>query len=160
MQTVWRVTRNHADAQDAIQAALSVAWRRKEVLAIHPNPVALMLKICIDSSLDLVKKKRCTRHTLERYCQSESVSIKSVCPSENVQNEEFVSLILSEIHKLPRNLSEAILLRLVNDLPYSEIASALDCSEVAARKYVQRGRALLQARLRGLKLDEVPGVKR
>lgn len=160
MQTVWRVTRNQADAEDAIQAALSTAWRRREVLAAHPNPVALMLKICIDASLDLVKKKRSTRGTLERYVNADIQPTRIAAPSELAESEESIALILFEIQQLPRNLSEAILMRLVNELPYSEIASALDCTEVAARKYVQRGRTQLQARLRCLDLDQFTGGNR
>ncbi len=160
MQTVWRVTRNHADAEDAVQAALSTAWRRKEVLAIHPNPMALMLKICIDASLDLVKKRRSRRSTLERYVQTSNGSNKATTPSTHAEGEESIAIILFEIHQLPRNLSEAILMRLVNDLPYSEIASVLDCTEVAARKYVQRGRDQLQARLRCLDLSQLTGDNR
>jgi RNA polymerase sigma-70 factor, ECF subfamily len=160
MQTVWRVTRNQADAEDAIQAALSTAWRRREVIAIHPNPAALMLKICIDASLDLVKKRKSTRRTLERYINGDFHPACSTAPPEYIESQESVSAILSEIHQLPRNLSEAILMRLVNDLPYSEIASVLECTEVAARKYVQRGRSLLQARLRCLDPDQFTGGSR
>ena len=108
----------------------------------------------------LVKKKRSTRSTLERYVNSELQPARMAAPTELVESEESVSLILSEIQQLPRNLSEAILMRLVNELPYSDIALALDCTEVAARKYVQRGRSQLQARLRCLDLDQFTGGNR
>ncbi len=160
MQTVWRVTRNQADAEDAIQAALSTAWRRREVIDVHPNPAALMLKICIDASLDLVKKRRSIQRTLERYGNVDHPASPDATPREQIECQESVSAILSEIHQLPGNLSKAILMRLVNDSPYCEIALVLECTEVAARKYVQRGRALLQDRLRCLDLDQINGGNR
>ena len=160
IQTTWRITRNQADAEDAIQAALSIAWRRKEVFMDHPNPVALMLKICIDASLDLLKKNRSTRNTLNKFAESSPSPMSipfSLTPASRLESEESLSVLLSEIKKLPGNLCQAILLRLVDEMPYPDIAAALGCTEVAARKYVQRGREELQTRLRDLKLDPYSG---
>ena len=158
IQTTWRITRNHADAEDAIQAALCIAWRRKEILAAHPNPVALMLKICIDASLDLLKKNRSTRNTLDKFVDNGLNSVRSVAnltPPIQMEKSESFAMLISEIEKLPRNISQAILMRLVDEVPYPEIASVLECTEVAARKYVQRGREALQTRLRQLNVEPI-----
>jgi RNA polymerase sigma-70 factor, ECF subfamily len=163
IQTTWRITRNQADAEDAIQAALCIAWRRRAVLADHPNPVALMLKICIDASLDLLKKNRSTRKTLNSFAATQNCqnySATNMVPASQVEtNEAFAALIL-EIERLPPKVSQAILMRLVDETPYPEIAAALECTEVAARKYVQRGRETLQTRLRQKSLDAFAGESR
>ena len=48
---------------------------------------------------------------------------------------------------LSPTLSDAVLLRVVLELPYSEIAVRLECSEAAARTRVARGLAQLQAEM-------------
>ena len=46
-----------------------------------------------------------------------------------------------------RKQATAVLLRLVEQMPYDQIAAALDCSEVTARVHVQRGREELRQKL-------------
>lgn len=48
---------------------------------------------------------------------------------------------------LPTSLAEAISLRIAQDLPYSEVARRLGCTEGAARVRVARGLSKLSARL-------------
>ena len=49
------------------------------------------------------------------------------------------------VARLPDKQRGAIALRFLGDLPYAEIAAALDCSEAAARQNVRAGLAGLRA---------------
>ena len=49
-----------------------------------------------------------------------------------------------------RIVAQAILLRLVEEMPYAEISEAMGCSEATARVHVKRGRENLQERLADL----------
>ena len=51
--------------------------------------------------------------------------------------------ILAAIGRLPRNQAIAVLMRLLQDQPYSDIALVLGCSEVTARIHVSKARAKL-----------------
>ena len=55
--------------------------------------------------------------------------------------------IQNAISKLPRNQAVAVILRVVQEQPYTEVAQTLGCSETTARIHVMRGRAKLSRRL-------------
>jgi RNA polymerase sigma-70 factor (ECF subfamily) len=61
-----------------------------------------------------------------------------------LSEEELTDEILAAIRRLSHRQAMAITLRVFEDLPYEQIAAAMDCSEATARKHVQRARAQLQ----------------
>ena len=52
MRTVWRVTRDPELAEDAFQDALLTTWRKLPQVAAHPNPPALVLRLCLTAAVD------------------------------------------------------------------------------------------------------------
>ena len=46
MRTVWRISRDPNDAEDAFQEALLTVWKRWDRIVTHSNPHALILHIC------------------------------------------------------------------------------------------------------------------
>jgi DNA-directed RNA polymerase specialized sigma24 family protein len=63
IRTIWRIVRDPEDAQDTLQEVLTIIWKRRQRICGHPNPRALILKICIDASYDHLRKHR--RHRTE-----------------------------------------------------------------------------------------------
>ena len=57
IRTAWRITRNAADAEDAIQEALVIIWKRRHRLTVHASPQALVLKICVDAACDVARRR-------------------------------------------------------------------------------------------------------
>ncbi len=55
--------------------------------------------------------------------------------------------IRAAMSRLPQTQIEAVQLRIADDLPYSEVARILGCSEGAARVRVSRGLTTLAAQL-------------
>ncbi|MCK7462047.1 MAG: hypothetical protein MZU84_08305 [Sphingobacterium sp.] len=51
MRTVWRIVRHEEAAEDALQDALAVIWKKRDAVARHPNPRALILKIAVAAAL-------------------------------------------------------------------------------------------------------------
>jgi RNA polymerase sigma-70 factor (ECF subfamily) len=51
------------------------------------------------------------------------------------------------IRGLPAKYRDALILRTVQDLPYAEVAEALDIPETTARSLVHRGKSLLLPKL-------------
>lgn len=100
------------------------------------------------------------RHQLSRYYRrgkSErralnrlKADLPDLTPVEAARIEELAELdsLRNELHKAVGRLSaeqrEAILLRIVDELPYSEVADRLGTSQEAARARVSRGLRLLQ----------------
>ncbi|MDD8011809.1 MAG: hypothetical protein PHX73_11995, partial [Acidobacteriota bacterium] len=42
MRTIWRILREKQAAEDALQDALAVIWKKRGTVARHPNPPALI----------------------------------------------------------------------------------------------------------------------
>ena len=47
MRSIWRIVRQRESAEDALQDALAVIWRKRHEVARHPRPEALILRIAL-----------------------------------------------------------------------------------------------------------------
>ena len=146
MRSIWRIVRQREAAEDALQDALTVIWRKREAVARHPNPQALILRISLDAAYDAVRKAR-------RRLRREIGALPERCPDvrasapEDAEARSLRARILEAIGRLPKRQATAVLLRLVEERSYTEIAGAMGCSETTARIHVMRARAALSRRL-------------
>jgi RNA polymerase sigma-70 factor (ECF subfamily) len=139
----YRIAGNPDDARDAMQEALATVWKRWERIQHHPNPQALVLKICINAACDMLRRRiRLSQHEAS---QPQNVEPTDPSPSANEElaRQELKSEIMNAIGQLPANQAEAILMRFVQELPYEAIASAMGCREATVRTHIARGRSRL-----------------
>ncbi len=144
MRSIWRVVRSSALAEDAFQDALAVIWKKLRLVHRHPNPQALVLKICLNAAYDSLRKRK-------RLLGHEEISILHNRPDPSDQGavhslaaKEVEAEVLRAIGRLPRKQALAVLMRIVHEEPFEVIARTLECSEVTARIHVSKGRARLQ----------------
>lgn len=142
-RSVWRIVRDRDDFEDAFQEALATVWKKLDHIRRHPNPHALILRICVNASYDVLRKK--SRQRRREELDAVPVDFPDQAPSaaDLLHSSEEQAQIYQAIGQLPRNQAEAVLMRFAQELPYSDIAQALGCSEVAARKHVERARTRL-----------------
>jgi len=151
MQSIWRIVRDPEMAKDTLQESLTKIWKRLDRIRRHPNPRALILKICLNAAIDsLRKRKRLHQHEktepLHRFpIQSDTKDY------EALERKKIEAEILEAIKRLPRRQAVAVLMRLIQDQPYAAIAQAMECSETTVRIHVSRGRARLSQWLSHLK---------
>ncbi len=50
MRSIWRVVRNTDVAEDCLQDAFAIVWKKRFQIRLHPNPQALVLKICLNAA--------------------------------------------------------------------------------------------------------------
>jgi RNA polymerase sigma factor (sigma-70 family) len=144
IRSIWRVTRNAADADDAMQNALMAIWRRRNRIIGHSSPRALILRICIDAACDVARRRARHRNRLEPHDPADE-PVGNAPPAWAVlARRELSDEILAAINRLSRCQAVAITLRIFEDLPYGQIAAALHCSEATARKHVERARRHLR----------------
>ncbi len=147
MRTIWRVVRHPQMAEDTLQEALTIIWKKLERIQRHPHPQALILKICLNAAYDSLRKTRRSQKF------KDPVFIQKFSPSseetfyQDLEGKEMKHEILNAISKLPRQQAVAVLMRIVQELPYDVIAQAMNCSEITARIHVARGRKRLSQRL-------------
>ena len=150
IRSVLRVLRDPDDADDALQEALTMICKRLKRIKCHPNPQALILRICIDAAHDRMRRKLHQR----RHRSLEPVCDQTVDPApgtvERISRQEVRAEVLRAIGRLPRRQATAFLLRVVEEQSYRSIAQALGCRENTARTHVIRARDALKNMLAGL----------
>jgi RNA polymerase sigma-70 factor (ECF subfamily) len=154
-RVVWRIVRNPEDAEDTLQDALSTIWKKRRLVCTHPNPQALILKICINAAYDTLRKRRRRRKHEEPTAlhldtqQEDKPRLTNSLPAsqtsalDKLVQKETEREILEAIGRLPRNQAVAVLMRIVKEQPYEVIAQAMGCSQSTVRIHVARGRARL-----------------
>jgi len=147
IRSIWRIVRNHQDAEDAMQDALLAIWKCWDRVCGHPNPQAMVLKMCVDAAYDLIRRRfRGRRHNTLSALLIEPQD-QSPTPSKSAEISEQYDELMAAISHMPRRQATAILMRVIEGQSYRDIASVLGCAEVTARKHVARGRDRLQTAL-------------
>ena len=153
MRSIWRIVRQREAAEDALQDALALVWRKRHEVAGHPNPEALILRIAVSSAYDAVRKgTRRLRHEIRSLPEGQA---RDAAPSaaKEIEDRDLRAAILGAIGRLPRRQATAVLLHIVEEQSYADIAQAMGCSESTVRVHVARGRAGLARQL----AHELPG---
>ena len=144
MRSIWQVVRNADLAEDCLQDALAVVWKKRFQIRLHPNPRALILKICLNAACDSLRR-------LERMRRQTDLSRLDNAPAptghnadRDLEEREIEEQVQQAIRRLPRKRALAVMMRLINEESFEAIAHALDCSEITARIHISRGRAQLR----------------
>lgn len=143
IRSIWRIVRDPQEAEDTLQNALAIIWRRLKRIHSHPNPHALILRICLNSAYDTLRKRKRDRlhegtETLKQLPDQSTTDAPEVLEKKKIEAE-----ILRAIGRLPRKEALAVIMRIVQGQPYDAIAEALGCREVTVRIHVSKGRAQL-----------------
>lgn len=148
---VWRVLRDTDQAEDALQDALLCIWKKRRVVLAHPNPPALILRMCFQTAIDRLRQYI----RLRTEPIPATASINATSPLDCMIGEETRRQILIKIAQLPGQQAEAIYLRVIEQMPYDDIAAALSCTASTARAHVRRARERLRQDLAPLMPNEV-----
>ena len=144
MRFIWRIVRNADLAEDCLQDALAVVWKKRFQIRLHPNPRALILKICLNAACDSLRR-------LERMRRQTDLSQLDNAPAppdhdadRDLEEREIEEQVQQAIRRLPRKRALAVMMRLMHEESFEAIALALDCSEITVRIHISRGRAQLR----------------
>jgi RNA polymerase sigma factor (sigma-70 family) len=142
-RSIWRIVRNREAAEDTLQDALTIIWKKLDRVCRHPNPHAFILKICVNAAYDTLRQRTRVRQREESANIQEFPAGSETNGLERLEKRNVEAEILAAIRRLPRKQALAVLMRIVQDQSYDSIAQALDCSEVTVRIHVSKGRAKL-----------------
>lgn len=143
MRSIWRVVRHPELAEDTLQDALAIIWKKRELIRRHPNPRALVLKICLNAAYDALRKRMRLMRQDASLMPSEGLDIPDATDRGGQEKKLLEDEVLKAIARLPKKQAAAVLMRVVQGHSYEAIAQALGCSEITARIQVSRGRARL-----------------
>jgi RNA polymerase sigma factor (sigma-70 family) len=150
VRTIWGIVRDPEEAQDALQEALAVIWRRWDRLQSHPNAEALVMRICINAAYDSLRRRQ--RRLRWFRTPDALVDPRDPAPSawQAVAGAETRARVREAIGTLSRNQATALVMHAVNGIPYERVATVMGCREVTVRTHVARARAKLRTLLADL----------
>jgi RNA polymerase sigma factor (sigma-70 family) len=149
MRSIWRIVRHREAAEDALQDALAVIWKKRAAVARHPKPEALILRIAISAAIDTVRKNRRRLSHEAGGLPEDRAGDPAPLPESVIEARDLRASVLAAIGRLPRRQATAVLLHIVEGQPYEDVARAMGCSESTVRVNVMRGRTGLARQLAG-----------
>lgn len=144
MRSIWRVVRNADLAEDSLQDALTIIWKKRFQIRLHPNPQALILKICLNAAYDSLRKLDRMRRQTDLEQLNNAPAPPEYDAAHHLEEKEITKKVQQAVRRLPRKCALAVMMRLIQEESFEAIAQALDCSEVTARIHISRGRAQLR----------------
>jgi RNA polymerase sigma factor (sigma-70 family) len=153
IRSVSRIVENPDDVADAFQEALATIWKKRTRIRRHPNPHALILRICINAAYDAIRRRVRERQVEQLKAIPDSLPDASSSPRDVLASKELKGEVVEAIDRLPRNQAVAVSMRFLQNQSFGDIAHALGCSEAGARKSVSRGCARLRELLAHLGPD-------
>lgn len=140
IRSVWRIVRDPNEADDAFQEATTTIWKRLGRIRRHPNPRALILKICTDAAHDVLRSRLRQARTQEHVDIIVDIPDPAPSAAQRLMNHETQAEIFQAIGQLSPKQGTAVLMRFVQDLSYRDIAQSFGCREATVRKHVARAR--------------------
>lgn len=140
---VWRILKNDDDVEDVVQEALEKILKRVDAILQHPNHTALILRICINQAFDHLRRRRRWWRFNELFVRMRPSGF-SLSPADAYTQKEKHARLLNAISRLTRREAEAIILRAVEELSYSEIAISMECRESTVRVLISKARRRLE----------------
>src|ERR1700733_5757777 len=154
LRTIYQITRNWHDAEDAVQDATLRAFSHLKDFQGKSSFSTWLTRIAINSALMILRKKRgCSEIPFEGIDDSgdtyECWEVKS--PAENPESrlarKEREELLRDAILRLPQVLKEVVELRQARGYSTREIAQALRITVPAVKSRLSRARVALRAAL-------------
>jgi RNA polymerase sigma-70 factor (ECF subfamily) len=153
LRTIYRVTRNWEDAEDALQDSFLQAYLHLNKFENRSTFASWLTRIAINSALMILRKKRPyeisiddTRAGFEAGDKWELRDLRDDPEARYVQierNEKLRSAIL----RLRPNLRDVLELQQTQEFSVKELAQVLGISSAAAKSRVLRARTALRASL-------------
>ena len=154
LRTIYHITRNWHDAEDALQDATLRAFSHLKDFEGKSSFSTWLTRIAINSALMILRKKRGCYEIPFDGTEDSGDSYECWeprCPAENPESrlarKEREELLRDAILQLPRLLREVVELRQAREYSTGEIAQALGISVPAVKSRLSRARSTLRTAL-------------
>ncbi|RSM76965.1 SigE family RNA polymerase sigma factor [Kibdelosporangium aridum] len=135
---VFALTRDLAEAEDVVQEAFAVAYRRRERVRHVDNQVAWLRTVAINLARKRWRRREMFDRLLGRHRAEPDL------PAELGTDRADLHAV---IHELGQEYRSVIVLHYLADLPVDEVASLLDVPVGTVKSRLSRARAALAGQL-------------
>jgi RNA polymerase sigma-70 factor (ECF subfamily) len=121
LRYAYTMTRNQADAEDVLQAAMTKIALNPKNLAQAQHPWAYFLKVVRNEAIRLLRKKKA-------QAIDSAVLDQRAADPEKIVEEELKQLVNLALQKLPAEQAEVVVLKIWEGMTFAEIGQVLDQS--------------------------------
>jgi RNA polymerase sigma-70 factor (ECF subfamily) len=153
LSKAYSILRNRGDAEDEVQNACAQAWTHLWQFQSQGSFGGWLSRIVSNQCLMRLRERKGARMiSVDELFDSDGtfrleVIDQRALPEESVGDDEVASVLLQEIHRVPRLLREALIMRYLRQLAMRDIAKHLGISIPAAKSRLMRARVELKQRL-------------
>ncbi len=158
--TAFGLLSNHHDAEEVAQDALVRAFRALNKFRRDSSLTTWLHRITVNLARNKyhwnrrrgsernVSLLRDDRNLSDDNQEEMALPDDSLGPERTIAGLETSMVVKKGLERLPSPLRETVMLRLVHDMPYEQIADALDCKIGTVKSRIARGREILREVLR------------
>jgi RNA polymerase sigma-70 factor (ECF subfamily) len=143
-------TGDNARAEDLTQETFLLAWRSvrqvKDVGSFRPWLMSILHRVVVDAARREGRKKRSGPGRSES-AELDQVADDRAGPEQTAERDEQRQRALAELRSLPEEYREVLMLRYLAGADYEEIGRQLAISNGSLRGLLNRGLAMLRARM-------------
>ena len=144
LRFAYLITRNHDDAHDAVQEALTGLYPRWRQVSARGDVDAYVRRSIVNAHVSAWRKVRRLFPTAEPELAGTAPVVADA--ADGVADADQALRLCSELPPVQR---AAVVLRFYEDRTFAEIADILGCAEPTARSHVHRALAALRKRMEG-----------
>lgn len=153
---IYRFVGDKLEAEDLAQEVFLRVYRAAQGYTPKAKFSTWIYKIAKNLALNEVRRKSLHRlFSLEGVFSTEDGEISfqqidnsNVSARADLEKQDLINAVKKAIDCLPANQKLAVILRRYDDLPYSEIAGVLGCSESAVKSLLNRAKETLKEKLK------------
>jgi RNA polymerase sigma-70 factor (ECF subfamily) len=131
---LWRLLRDPAEADDALQETFLRAFRALARLDGHANPQAWLYRIA--TNVAHTRQRQRARQAVRTATLDAALAAPGPGPAEQADRQSLLAAVAVAVERLPYRQRAALIMRKFEEIPYADIAAALGCTEAAARANV------------------------
>ena len=149
------ILRDREDAQDAVQAAFMVAFRRLESFRGDSSFKTWITRIVVNCCLLQLRERRNRKTRLEADGHNgeprpEVFESRTPTPEKSAWCGEIATAWFAAVARLPKNLRDPYTLFTISEVPLEDVASTLGLTVSATKTRLFRARAGLRSSLEGV----------
>ena len=149
-RTVFNITKNRQDAEDALQDAFFRAFLSLESFEGRSSFYSWVTRIAINSALGVLRKRRCRPEsplnpTFQQEDELPPMEVVDMAPNPEQMYDQHqrCTRLMQAVQRLPTNLQEAVQTQMTADCSIKEAASKLNISQAAVKSRLYRARRRL-----------------
>ena len=147
--TAMRILGNPADVDDAVQAALMLAWRKFAGYRGQSEFATWVTRILINVCYDMVRDRAREHDVLADYGESGAVS------GEDAEEASLLDRLDDAVARLPRLYRESLSVGLLSGYSPDEAAAMLGCSRNTLYQRIHKAKQLLSQSIREVSYEQV-----